>query len=101
MYFVLFEAAPRRDARTDPEAAGAFVSCWIDRPSLDEAVRVARTGIEAEGWIVDELDEVYEVDATTYPPGKEGRESFEQALIDKQVWEFHTFSEVDDESTGE
>jgi hypothetical protein len=61
MYFVLFEATPRRDARTAPEAAGAYVSCWIERPTLDEAVRVARTGIEAEGWIVGEPDEAYEV----------------------------------------
>ena len=101
MYFVLFEATPRRDARAAPEAAGAYVSCWIERPTLDEAVRVARTGIEVEGWIVAEPDEAYEVDAATYPPGKGGREYFEQALIDKEVWAFHLFPEVDGETAGE
>jgi hypothetical protein len=101
MYFVLFEATPRRDARTAPTAAGAYVSCWIERPTLDEAVRVARSGIEAEGWIVDEPDEAYEVDAATYTPGQAGRGYFEQALIDKEVWAFHVFPEVDGEAAGE
>jgi hypothetical protein len=98
MYFVLFEATPRRNARIAPAAAGAYVSCWIERPTLDEAVRVARSGIEAQGWIVDEPDEAYEVDAATYPPGNQGREYFEQALIDKEVWAFHTFEEMDGEA---
>jgi hypothetical protein len=101
MYFVLFEATPRRDARTAPGAAGAYVSCWIERPTLDEAVRVARSGIEAEGWIVDEPDEAYEVGAADYPPGKDGREYFEQALIDKEVFAFHLFPEVDGGTAGE
>jgi hypothetical protein len=101
MFFMLFEATPRRDARTAPEAAGAFVRCWIERPTLDEAVCVARAGIEAEGWIVGDPDEAYEVDAATYPPGNAGRQYFEQALIDKQVWAFHLYPEVDDETVGD
>jgi len=66
------------------------VNCWIDRPTLAEAIDVARAGIRAEGWIVDEHDEAYEVDEQTYPPNKSGREYFQQALIDKEVL-FSTF----------
>jgi hypothetical protein len=99
MFFIQFDATPRRDARTAPRAAGGVVTCWIERPTLDEAIRVARAGIEAEGWIVGEHDEAYEVDETTYPPGHDGREYFEQALIDKEVFVFDTFPEVDEEST--
>lgn len=77
------------------------MSCWIERPTLDEAVRVARAGIEEEGWIVDEPDEAYAVDAATYPPGGDGREYFEQALIDKEVFVFHMYPEVDEESADE
>lgn len=74
------------------------MSCWIEGPTLKEAILVAREGIKTEGWIVDdEPDEAYEVDSTTYPPGGDGREYFEQALIDKTVWVFHQFPEVDEE----
>lgn len=101
MFFVLFEATPRRSASVTEDVAGAYVNCWIERPTLDEAVRVARTAIEAEGWIVDEPDEAYWVDASTYHPGKDGREYFEQALIDKEVVVFHCFPEVDDDTDVE
>ena len=90
MYFVLFEATPRRDALTDSETAGAFVSCWIERVTLDEAVRVARSSIEA-----------YAVDDATYPPGKVGRDKYVQALIDKEVYFFFEFPQVDGEWPGE
>ena len=101
MFLVQFEATPRRDAAAPPDAAGAFVSCWIERGSLDEAIRVARAGIQAEGWIVGEPDEAYPVDAATYPPGKDGREYFEQALIDKEVFVYHCYPPEDDDSAGE
>jgi hypothetical protein len=98
MYFILFEGTPRRNAKTAAGAAGAFISCWIERPTLKQAIRVAREGITAQGWIVDDKpDEAYKVDAATYPPGKDGREYFEQALLDKTVWVFHQFPDVDEE----
>jgi hypothetical protein len=101
MFLIQFNATPRRNVQTAPQAAGARVNCWIERSTLDEAVSAARAGIEAQGWIVNEHDEAYEVDETTYPPGKDGREYFEQALIDKEVFVFYTFPEVDGESAAE
>jgi hypothetical protein len=101
MFFIQFDGTPRRDARTAPHAAGGRVNCWIERETLDEAVRVARDGIVAQGWIVDEPDEAYVVDETNYPPGQDGREYFEQALIDREVFVFYTYPEVDGESDDE
>jgi hypothetical protein len=102
MFLVQFEATPRRDAAAPPDAAGAFVSCWIERQTREEAIEVARAAIEAEGWIVGEPDEAYSVDADTYPPGKDGREYFEQALIDKEVLVYHCYpAEDEEESAGE
>lgn len=101
MFFVQFEATPRRGACISADVAGAFVNCWIERPTLEEAVQVARAAIEAENWIVDEPGEAHWVDASTYPPGKDSREYFEQALIDKEVFVFHCVPEVDDEADME
>lgn len=96
MFFILFEATPRRDSHILPQVAGALVSCWIQRATLEEAIDVAKTNILAEGWIIDEPDEAYEVDENTYPSGKEGCEYFEQALIDQEVFVFHCFPEIED-----
>ncbi|MFT3786529.1 MAG: hypothetical protein QM770_10230 [Tepidisphaeraceae bacterium] len=97
MYFIQFDATPRKDARTARDAAGAIVNCWIDRATIDEAIDAARAFIRAEGWIVDEPNAAHAVDASDYPPGQDGREHFEQALIDKEVFVLHTFPEVDEE----
>jgi len=91
MFFVLFRAAPRPGTRTAPDAAGAFVSCWIDRPTLEEAIDAGRTSTEKEGWTVREVEEAYTVNSSTYPPGKHGHEYFEQAQIDKEVFVYHTY----------
>jgi hypothetical protein len=101
MFFVQFEATPRKTARTASEAAGAYINCWIERSTLPEAVRVAREAIAAEGWITDEPEEAYEVDSNTYPPGKDGRAYFLQALTDKEVFVFYTHPEVDRSPAGE
>jgi hypothetical protein len=93
MFFMIFQGTPRQTARTAPEAAGAHISCWIERSTLEEAIAVARAGIEAEGWIVEDPDEAYPVDDETYPPGKSGREFFEQAKVDKEVFVFNTCPE--------
>ena len=100
MFFVQFEGTPRRDARLDAGAGGAYINCWIERTTLTEAVDVARAAIETEGWIVDQPDEAYPVDEQTYPPGKDGREHFQQALINHEVYVYYEFPEVDLESTG-
>src|SRR5688572_28167365 len=101
MFLIQFEATPRRDSTIEADAGGAFVNCWIERESREEAIAVARAMIEASGWIVGEPDEAYPVDSDTYPMGKDGREYFEQALIDKEVIVFHCYPAKDDDSAGE
>ena len=97
MFYIQFLATPRKNARTAPEAAGAFVSCWIERPSLDEAIQVARASVEAEGWIVDDPEMAHEVNAEHYSKGEGGEQYFKQALVDKEVFVFHCFPDVDEE----
>ena len=98
MFFIQFEGTPRRDAQLFAHAAGAYINCWMDRPTLAEAVRDAQANIEDQGWIVDnEPEAAHCVTAADYPPGESGRERFEQALIDKEVFVYHCFPEVDAE----
>ena len=100
MFFVQFEATPQLDNPDSRNSAGAFVNCWIARDTIEEAIRVGREWIAGEGWIVNEPDEAYVVDESWYRPGAKGREYFEQALIDREVFVFYCFpdqEEADDE----
>jgi hypothetical protein len=69
----------------------AFVSCWIERVALNDAIEAGRSAVEVEGWSVAEMEEAYPVNEDTYLAGKEGREYFEQAKIDKEVLVFDTY----------
>ena len=97
MFFLIFEVTPGPSCPDCDDVAGAFVSCWIDRASMEEAVRVARKDIREAGWIVGEFDEAYPVDDATYPEGSVGRPRFEQALLDREVYVYHTYPLVDGE----
>ena len=90
MFFIQFEATSRRTGAREG-IGGAFVNCWIDRPSLQSAISVARQMIEADGWIVGDADEAYAVDAGSYALDNPNREYFEQALIDREVIVFHRY----------
>ena len=89
---MIFDAVPRPNARTSPNAACANVGCWIDRPTLEEAIAVARSMIANEGWIVGDLKEAQVVNESDYPASAPGRSYFQQALIDKEVIVFCTYT---------
>ena len=95
MVFLIFEVTPGPNHPEVDDIGGAFVSCWIDRPTLQEAERVARDFISQEGWVVGDFDEAYPVGDAAYPSGSIGRPRFEQALVDREVFLFHTYPVVD------
>ena len=97
MFLLLFEVTADLNHPDADHIGGAFVGCWIDRATLREAEYVARKHIAQAGWIVGEFDEAYPVDEATYPPGSVGRSQFEQALLDREVFVFHTYPIVDQE----
>lgn len=97
MYFIQFEVTPRHDHPKTNEIAGAVVNCWIERPTLEEAIEVAQEGIRAISWIVDEPDEAYIITRDDYDDDSPGLPYFEQALIDKEVFVFHCCPVDEDE----
>jgi hypothetical protein len=92
MWFIQFEATARHTAALE-SVGGAFVNCWIDRPSIQSAISAARQMIEAAGWIVGDPDETYAVDVDSYALDHPNRQYFEQALVDREVIVFHTYPE--------
>lgn len=97
MFYFLFEGTPRRESGANEDIGGAFINCWIERPTLEEAEHVARSDIEAEGWIVGNPEEAHAVDRSTYANNPVGMEYFEQALTDKEVFVFNQYPVVDEE----
>lgn len=67
----------------------AFVGCWVERDTEQEAEEVARALIVADGWEVVRTEEISVVNAEDYEDDEEYRQYYEQALEDKEVFVFH------------
>ncbi len=96
MFYFFFEVKPEPRSPNASKLGGAFVNCWIDRPTKDEAQLIAKSIITDDGWIVGEPDEAFQVDRSSYVDNPEGRELYEQALIDKEVCRIYTYPIVDE-----
>lgn len=87
MFLLKYHVRPIED-RADLEEVGAFVNCWIERRSIEEAREVAQEAIREEGYVVVATEEEGEV---LLEESGNGRKYFEQALVDKEVLVFHTY----------
>jgi hypothetical protein len=68
----------------------AYVSCWIERDTEEQAVARAHEMILADGWKIQRTEEVSMVSDADYDEADDDRQYFEQALIDETVLVFHT-----------
>lgn len=90
MYFLRYAITP---AESHPEfgvLGEGLVNCWVNRPTLATADRVARADVAARGWAVLEREAAEEVTAADYDEEDEWRGYYEQALTDREVYAYHT-----------
>ena len=57
MFYLRFHARPRPAHPDASTVGGAFVGCWIERPTLQEAESVARIWLTSRLWRVDAREE--------------------------------------------
>jgi hypothetical protein len=96
MQYLIIEAAPDLTFdQKDRNIVGSAVGCWIKNQTKTNALHVARGWIEAQGWVVLDLIDQYPVSSETYKNKTEGREYFEQALTDDEVFVFHTYKNIE------
>ncbi len=91
MYYFLFEATPSLRHPETNEVGGAFVNCWIVANTLADAEIVARKTICDQNWIVDEPEEAFEVTRSFYDKESSSLQYYDQAVVDKEVYVFHSF----------
>jgi hypothetical protein len=89
VFFLNYKVKPKPEVKRHQEFGGAYVTCWMDLPSLEEAKAAAIDLIHEDGWDVMELEEAKPV---VEPVADSAREYCEQALIDKIVLCFNTWT---------
>jgi hypothetical protein len=91
MHYLIIEAVQDPMHRHEEEYAGASVGCWIKNQTRKNACLIAKGWIEEHGWVVLSLEDQQVVSEGDYTDKSEGREYFEQALVDEQVFVFNTW----------
>jgi hypothetical protein len=86
MYFFMFRVVPGPEHPDAETMGGAYINCWIDRPTRNEAEAFARKLIEESHWIIKSLDKATVIFKSDYVNNKKGKECFEQALKSKQLF---------------
>src|SRR5713226_4071577 len=94
MFYFLIEAKPSPDNPEVSELGGAFVSCWIEHPTLEEAESVALKMISEARWQVVAIEERFPIDRSFYDVQSSGLQYFEQALLDKEVLVFDAYPAI-------
>jgi len=92
MYFLVYHVKPAINMENSGGLVGAFVSCWIEANSINEAKQIATGEIRLAKWELLELDDAYEIKKEDYSIDSDGWEFYQQALIDKWVLRFHTYT---------
>ena len=90
MQYLIIDAAQDPTFAHEKEYGGATVECWIKNQTKKNACLVAKGWIEEHGWVALSLEEQHPVSEETYRGKSEGRQYYEQALIDDEVFVFCT-----------
>jgi hypothetical protein len=90
MFFLRYNAIPTKTHPEHEVLGEAFICCWVERKTLDQADRAARRNIKREKWEILERDAAQVVTEADYEEGDDWLELYRQALTDKEVYVFHT-----------
>ena len=90
MQYLIIDAAQDPTNAHEKQYGGASVGCWIKNQTKKNAYLIAKGWIEDHGWVPLSLEGRYPVSQEDYKNKPEGRQHFEQALIDEEVFVFFT-----------
>ena len=91
VYYLMIWAKPMKHNIEEMNLAGAYINCWILSDNIEEAEKIAMQKIHELRWDILEIEEIFEVTERYYSNNSEGLERYEQALLDKEVYTFHTY----------
>lgn len=91
IYFLQYESAPSPTSEDYKDTGGAFINCWIQAKSIEDAKKQAETCIKESEWIILKLEKSHPVNREFYESDDESLEYFQQAEVDGEVYVFHSW----------
>ncbi len=91
VYYFLYQVKPTVNHPKRHDVKGAFVNRCILADSSEYGRHIAQIQFEQFCWHIQTLVENTGVTAAFYSVNREGLQHYEQALLDKEVYTFHTY----------
>jgi hypothetical protein len=98
MFCIRMHATPSPESLDHGRVCGAYIVCWIVAASLEEATERAQQDVQAFGWRPDSIEHAAQTIRTECGSDR-ARELYDQAMIDQEVYEYHTYPLDDSEAT--
>lgn len=102
MFMIRLHATPSQESPDHGQCGGAYINCWIVAGSFEEATQRAQRDVRGFGWQPESVERAVRITREECD-NERARELFDQAMIDKEVYEFHTYPvedvDVDEETT--
>ena len=90
MFLLTYHGRPNKKYKGGP-IGGAYINCYVKTTNIVKADKIATTEIKKLNWDIVEKTETKKVTKSSFDKGSDGLEYYEQALIDKEVFVFHTY----------
>ncbi len=86
MFYLVFEVRPDE---TGGVLGGAYVHCWIDRPSSEAASAHAAGRLRAEGWVIESCSEPVLARREDFLHDEVALEGFDMAVREGDALQMH------------
>ena len=96
VFILMIKVEPNSDNPQVDEIAGAYVNCFVLSEAFNHAEETALKYLRQENWMPVNLEEAWEVSEKDYQDDPEGLSVYQQVLIDREKYIFHTYVTEDD-----
>ena len=95
IYYIQYESIPTIESQDYKDTGGAFINCWVNATSIDSAKTIAESAINENHWKILNLEESFSVNEEYYEENDESLEFYKQAVIDGEVYVYHSWQNED------
>jgi len=92
IFYIQYESIPTSESNDYKGTGGAFINCWIKATSIEAAKNMAENSINENNWKILSLEESFLVNEEHYKENDESREFYQQAVIDGEVYVYHSWT---------
>lgn len=91
MFFYIYEVAPKESHPQHGMLGGAYVHCWLDLATQEEAHGLASSRLDDAGWIIRACQHQAEVGLEDYLNDEEAMDYYKQAQKAREAYVFHVW----------